>query len=229
MTKVCVVLSGCGVMDGSEIHETVAALYSLNKAGAEVFCAAPDTDQLQVIDHLSGQENSDVRNVLTESARIARGKIRDLAEVSAMDFDAIFFPGGYGAAKNLCTFATQGTNCTVNAQVERIINETFEAKKPIGAVCIAPVILAKVFEGTGVNPKLTIGMDNETADAIEGMGALHENRTVLEICVDEDNLIVTSAAYMLAENIGEAFVSVDAAVRETIRLAALQKERRATS
>lgn len=228
MTKVCVVLSGCGVYDGSEIHEAVAALYALEKAGAEVFCAAPDTDQLQVINHLNGQESSEGRNVLVESARIARGKIRDLADVSAKDFDAIFFPGGFGAAKNLCTFAMQGTNCTVNTQVERIIGETYEAKKPIGAVCIAPVIIAKVFEGTGVNPRLTIGTDNETASAIEGMGARHENRTVFETCVDEENLIVTSAAYMSASTVGEAFESVDSAVRETVRLAIQQKQRQAT-
>lgn len=229
MLKVCVVLSGCGVYDGSEIHEAVAALYALEKAGAEAICAAPDTDQLHVVDHLSGQEASDGRSVLTESARIARGRVRDLAEVSAKDFDALFFPGGFGAAKNLCTFATQGTNCTVNTQVERIVNETYEAKKPIGAVCIAPVILAKVFEGTGVNPRLTIGMDKETADAVEGMGARHENRTVLEVCVDEENLIVTSPAYMLAEKIGEVFEGVDAAVHETLRLAAQQRQRRATA
>ncbi len=229
MTRVCVVLSGCGVYDGCEIHEAVAALFALEKAGAEVFCAAPDTDQLQVINHLNGQESSEGRNVLAESARIARGKIRDLADVNAKDFDAIFFPGGFGAAKNLCTFATQGTNCTANTQVERIINETYEAKKPIGAVCIAPVVIAKVFEGTGINPRLTIGTDKDTASAIEGMGARHENRTVLETCVDEEHLIVSSPAYMLAISVGEVFESVSAAVRETMRLAVQQKQRHATA
>jgi len=229
MVKVCVVLSGCGVYDGSEIHEAVALLLALQKAGAEVICAAPDIDQMHVVNHMAGQETGEARRVLEESARIARGKIRDLSEIHAADIDALFIPGGFGAAKNLCTFATMGTNCIVNSQVERIIIDMFERKKPVGAVCIAPVIIAKVFEGRGVNPVLTIGTDKSTADAIEGMGARHENRTATEVCVDEGNLIVTGPAYMLAEDIGEVFEGIEAAVKEIVRLAEQQKKRHASA
>ncbi len=223
MVKVCLVLAGCGVYDGSEIHEATAALLAFSKAGAEVICAAPDIEQLHVINHIDGSESYSSRSVLEESARIARGKIRSLNEIHASDIDAIFFPGGFGAAKNLCTFAAQGTNCTVNPQVERIIQEMHNKQKPIGAVCIAPVLIAKVFEGTGVSPKLTIGMDNATAEAIEGMGGRHENRKATEVCVDEDNLIVTGPAYMLAGEITEVFEGVENAVNEVVRLASQQK------
>ena len=225
MVKVCLVLSGCGVYDGSEIHEATAALLAFDKRGAEVICAAPDTDQFHVIDHVTGQETVEGRNVLAESARIARGKIRSLSEISAKDIDAVFFPGGSGAAKNLSTFATMGTNCMVNPQAERIIQEMHSAQKPIGAVCIAPVILAKVFEGTGVNPKLTVGNDAATIEAIEGMGAHHSVRGAQEVLVDEENLIVTGPAYMLAKGISEVFNGVDAAVAEVVRLAEQQKAR----
>lgn len=228
MVKVCLVLAGCGVYDGSEIHEATAALLALRKAGAEVICAAPDVDQMHVINHLDGSESFVGRNVLEESARIARGKIRSLGEIYSADIDAIFFPGGFGAAKNLSTFAMQGTNCTVNPQVERIIQDMHAKRKPIGAVCIAPVIIAKVFEGSGVQPKLTIGMDKGTAEAIIGMGGYHENRKATEVCIDEENLIVTGPAYMLAGDITEVFTGVENAVNELVRLASQQKERHAS-
>jgi enhancing lycopene biosynthesis protein 2 len=229
MVKVCVVLSGCGVYDGSEIHEACAALLAFQKAGVEVVCAAPDIEQMHVVNHLTGGEDAGTRSVLEESARIARGKIRSLIDINAADIDAVFFPGGFGAAKNLCTFATQDTFCTVTPQVERIIAEMHARKKPIGAVCIAPVILAKAFEGTGAHPKLTIGMDKATAEKLTGMGARHENRAATEVCVDEDNFIVTGPAYMLASNIAEVFEGVENAVKEVVRLAVQQKERRASA
>ncbi|MEP0814555.1 MAG: isoprenoid biosynthesis glyoxalase ElbB [bacterium] len=228
MLKICVVLSGCGVFDGSEIHEATAALLAFDRLGAEAFCAAPDIDQYHTIDHVTGQETVDVRGVLAESARIARGKIRPLSEIHAKDIDALFFPGGFGAAKNLSSYANAGTMCSIDPQVERIITEMHAARKPIGAVCIAPVVLAKAFEGTGVSPKMTIGTDSKTAGDIAGMGARHENRTVLEVCTDEENLIVTGPAYMLAKRISEVFDGVANVCAEVVRLAQQQKERHAT-
>ena len=148
MAKVGVLLSGCGVFDGAEIHESVITLLALDRAGAEAVCMAPDVDQMHVVDHRTEQPvPGETRNVLTESARIARGDIKDVATVSADDLDAVVIPGGFGAAKNLCTFAVDGPNCTVNPDVQRLVVEMFDKGKPIAAVCIAPALIAKIFEG----------------------------------------------------------------------------------
>ena len=202
--KIGVVLAGSGVYDGSEIHEAVITLLTLDEAGAQIICMAPDMNQMHVIDHTNGeQEKGDSRNVLKESARIARGEITDIAEISANDLDALIFPGGYGAAKNLFTFATEGVNCSVNPEVERLVKEMYEAKKPLGFICIAPVLAAKILGEH--NPKLTIGNDKGTAEAIEAMGGKHIERKVDEIAIDEENKIVTTPAYMLGPSI--AFVA----------------------
>ena len=216
MSKIGVVLSGCGVMDGSEIHESVLTLLALARQGAEAVCMAPNTDQLHVINHLKGEEVKEKRNVLAESARIARGKIRDMKEVKEKDVDALIFPGGYGAAKNLCTFAVDGPNCKVNPDVARLVKEVHAAGKPIGAICIAPALMAKIFEGAGI--ELTIGNDRTTAEALEKLGQRHHDCGVSEIWIDPRHKIVTTPAYMLARNVAEAWEGIEKLVKEVLTL-----------
>lgn len=215
--KIGVVLSGCGVMDGSEIHEAVLTLLAIAKTGAEAVCMAPDMDQVHVINHLTNQETKDKRNVLVESARIARGKIKNIQQVKAADMDGIVFPGGYGAAKNLCSFAFDGADCKAHPEVLRLVKEMVKAGKPVGAICIAPALMAKILEGSGV--KVTIGHEKETADQIRKTGNLHEDCGVRDIVVDEKHKIVTTPAYMLAQNIAEAAVGIEKLVQEIVRLA----------
>jgi enhancing lycopene biosynthesis protein 2 len=160
MAKVGVVLSGCGVYDGSEIHEATLTLLYLDRAGAEIVCMAPDVAQMEVVNHVKGESAGEKRNVLQESSRIARGAIKDIKDVKSRDLDALVFPGGFGAAKNLCNFATKGAECSVNPEVERLIKEMHAEKKPIGFECISPVIAARVLGG--FNPQLTIGNDKGT-------------------------------------------------------------------
>ena len=216
MPKIGVVLSGCGVMDGSEIHESVLTLLALSRQGAEAVCMAPNTDQFHVINHLGGEESREKRNVLVESARIARGKIRDMKEVKEKEIDALIFPGGYGAVKNLCTFAIDGTNCKVHPEVARLVKEVHQAGKPIGALCIAPALMAKIFEGSGV--ELTIGRDKATAEALAQLGQRHRECGVNEIWIDTDHKIVTTPAYMLARNIAEAWEGIEKLVQEVLTL-----------
>lgn len=216
--KVGVVLSGCGVYDGAEIHESVLTLLALDRAGAEAVCFAPDAEQMHVVNHLTGQPAAgEKRNILVESARIARGKIQDLKKARAVDLDALIFPGGFGAAKNLCDFAVKGADCTVHPEVARIVREMYQAKKPIGAICIAPAILSKALWDQG--PRLTIGTDKETATALEKMGAKHEACPVREFVVDAEHKIVTTPAYMLANRISEAAEGIEKLVKEVLRLA----------
>lgn len=219
MTRVGVVLSGCGVFDGAEIHESVITLLALERAGAEVICMAPNVDQLHVINHLTGKESEETRNVLVESARIARGEIRDVAEVRADELDAIMFPGGFGAAKNLCDFAVKGGDATVNPDVARLTKEMMAAKKPVAAVCIAPALLAAICRDAGIKSQVTIGTDEATAGGVEAMGGKHLDCPVDEFRVDEENRLITSPAYMLAGNITEAAVGIERTVAELMRLA----------
>lgn len=215
--KVGVVLSGCGVYDGAEIHEAVLTMLTIDKTGAQIICMAPDVAQLHVINHMSGEEvKGESRNVLTESARIARGNIKDIKEVSADDLDALIFPGGFGAAKNLCDFAIKGKDCTVNPEVERLIKEMHAVEKPMGFVCIAPALAAKVLGEHG--PTLTIGSDEGTAAAIEAMGGKHVVRKVDEIAVCEANKVVSTPAYMLGPNISNVASGVEKLVLKVLEL-----------
>lgn len=202
--KVGVILSGCGVYDGSEIHEAVFTLYYLDKAGAEVICMAPNRDQVHVVNHLTGEVvEGEKRNILVESARIARGNIRDIATVSANELDAVVMPGGYGAAKNLCDFAFKGEKCEVLPEVARLIQEMHRAGKPVVAICIAPAVAVRALTGIGVKPKVTIGTDPQTAQALEAMGGKHEPHSVAEVALDLENKVITTPAYMLAQRISE--------------------------
>jgi len=218
MAKVGVVLSGCGVFDGTEIHEAVITLLALDRAGATVLMAAPDVE-LDVVDHYSGKATGKKRNVLAESARIARGKIRPLSELAAEEIDAIILPGGFGAAKNLCDFAVKGAHATALPELARILRDMHKAKKPIGAICIAPAILAAVFGDGDSKPKITIGSDPETAVALNKMGAEHVSCPVGGIVVDEKHKLVTTPAYMLGQRVSEVAEGIDKLVAEVLRLA----------
>lgn len=203
MTKkrVAVVLSGCGVFDGAEIHESVLSLLELDRQGAQYQCFAPDIPQHHVIDHLTGEEMDESRSVLVESARIARGKIKALSEFDAGSFDALMLPGGFGAAKNLSSLAFDGPNCSVNADLKNAVNAMIDAGKPIGALCITPAVLAKILEGQAAD--LTIGSDPGTIGAIEAMGGHHRVTTHGEVVVDERLKLVTSPCYMLDASISQ--------------------------
>lgn len=214
--KVGVLLSGCGVFDGSEIHEAVLTLLALDRAGAETVCMAPDMDQLEVINHLTQERTKEKRNVLVESARIARGKIKNLKDVKASDLDALIMPGGMGAAKNLSTFAIQGADAQVNPEVKRLLNEMVSAAKPIGAICIAPATLTKALSDK--KPQVTIGNDLNTAQTIEKMGGGHKNCSVDMIHVDENNNIVTTPAYMLGPGIKDIAVGIEKLVNKVVSM-----------
>lgn len=216
MKKIGVVLSGCGVRDGSEIHEAVFALLAIDQAGCEAVCMAPNVE-FAVTDHLTMQETGEKRNILVESARIARGNIRDIKDVKATDLDAIIFPGGFGAAKNLCDFAVKGAAASVNPHVARLLKEMAAAKKPIGAICIAPALISAVL-GKDFAPTLTIGNDSGTAAEIEKTGAKHQDCPVTEFVVDAKNKIVSTPAYMLAHRISESFEGIGKCVKEVIKL-----------
>jgi enhancing lycopene biosynthesis protein 2 len=218
MKKIAVCLSGCGVHDGAEIHESVLTLLAIDQAGAKAVCCAPDVAQAGVVNHFSQKPDSVPRNVLVESARIARGDIKNLRDVKAADIDALIFPGGFGAAKNLCTFASDGANCTVNTDVERLVGDMLAAKKPIGAICIAPALLARIVGKKDLHPKLTIGSDAGTAAAINQMGAQHCNCAVTEHVVDEAHKIVSTPAYMLGKGPAEVFEGIRKLVHDVIRL-----------
>jgi enhancing lycopene biosynthesis protein 2 len=215
--KVGVILSGCGVYDGSEIHEAVCTMLALDRAGADMIFMAPNKPQMHVIDHLSGQPTGETRNVLTESARIARGEIKDMKSLSAADLDAVIMPGGFGAAKNLSTFATDGADCDVDPDVAKLLRDMHAAGKPIGALCIAPAVLAKVFGGD-VKPEITIGNDAGTAQALEAMGAKHAVADSTSIVVDSANKMVTTPCYMTAGSIGEVATGAEKAVDALLKM-----------
>jgi enhancing lycopene biosynthesis protein 2 len=212
--KVGVLLAGCGVFDGAEIHEAVITLLALDRAGAEAICMAPNVAQLHVINHLTGEVTGETRNVLVEAARIARGKVRDLATVDAGEVDALIIPGGFGAAKNLCDFAVKGAGCSVHPEVARLVRGVHAAGKPIGAECIAPAILASLLGAE--KPRVTIGTDAGTAAAIEAMGAHHEACQVDQILVDREHKLITTPAYMLAGWVAEAASGIEKLVTEVL-------------
>lgn len=214
MKKFAVVLSGCGVFDGSEIHEAVLTLLAINKLGAEYKIYAPNFDQYHVINHYTGEVMSEHRNMLVESARIARGEIIDLKELNPAKYDAVIFPGGFGAAKNFCDFAFVGSDCEVHPNIAKVIKEAHNAKKPIGALCIAPVLLAEVLNDINI----TIGDEEETAKIVESMGALHTNTTHGEVVIDKTNKIVTSPCYMLHSSITQIAEGTENAVKALMEL-----------
>lgn len=216
MKKVAVILSGCGVFDGAEIYETVITLLAIRQQGAEYTCFAPDKEQLHVVNHLTGDvEEGATRNVLVEAARIARGDIHPVTECNVDDFDALILPGGFGAAKNLCTFAVDGADCAVDENVIKVCKAFAEARKPAGYACIAPAVAACVYDN-GV--KLTIGTDENTASGINQMGATHVDCQVDDVVVDTEHKLVTTPAYMLAQDILEAHTGLNKMVQSVLAM-----------
>ena len=217
MNKVGVVLSGCGHQDGSEIHEAVFTLHALEKAEAEAIIMAPDMDQFHVINHLNGNEDvSESRNILVESARIARGKVVDVASVSGHQLDALIFPGGTGMAKNIFDYSMAGINCTVISDVQRLVVEILEADKPLGAICIAPVMVAKVIEFLGRTSTVTGGFKYEINNDIKAMGINTIEVGAEEIVVDKENKIVTTPAYVEAKSMNESFTGIEKLVNKVL-------------
>ena len=215
MKNVAIILSGCGVFDGAEIHESVLTMLALEENNAQYQCFAPDIEQHHVINHISGEEMAETRNVMIESARIARGNVKPVTELKAADFDALLFPGGFGAAKNLCDFAFKGKDCQIQADVLAAAKDFANHSKPIGFICIAPAMIPLVY---GKNTSLTIGTDPDTATAIEAMGGNHISCPVDEFVVDETNKAVSTPAYMLAGNISEAASGIRKLVAKVLEL-----------
>jgi len=209
MKNFAVILSGCGVYDGAEIHEATLSMWAIAKQGATYDVFAPDIKQYHVINHLTGEEMPETRNVLVESARIARGNIKPLSAFQPDAYDMMLLPGGFGAAKNLSTFAFDGPDCTINTDVEQAIRGMHQAGKPIGALCISPVLLARILGGV----KLTIGSDQGTAQAVENLGAEHVVTTHGQVVVDEKNNIYTTPCYMLDASITDIADGADNIVR----------------
>ena len=213
--KIAVILSGCGVYDGAEIQESVITLLRLDQRGAQVQCFAPDIPQLHVVNHLTGEEMPESRNVLVESARIARGEVKDIKQANAEEFDALIVPGGFGAAKNLSDFAVKGAECSVNPQVLALAEAFAEAGKPVGLICILPALAAKIY-GPGVT--CTIGNDTDTVAALDKMGASHQECAVEDIAEDTARKLVSTPAYMLGKNISEVASGINKLVDRVLEL-----------
>ncbi len=216
--RVGVLLSGCGFLDGAEIHEAACTLLSLDRRKARLVAMAPRVPQLHVVDHLAkAPAQGQSRDVLAESARLVRGNITDLAEVKAADLDALILPGGFGVAKNLCSFAVEGAKMQVLPDVADLVLAMRAAGKPMGFVCIAPVVAARVLGAEGV--RVTIGDDAATAAAVESWGARHVVCKVDEIAVDERLKVVSTPAYMLGPWIADVAEGIDKLVARVLELA----------
>ncbi|MBC8948573.1 MULTISPECIES: isoprenoid biosynthesis glyoxalase ElbB [Xenorhabdus] len=215
MKSVAIILSGCGVYDGSEIHESVLTMLSLSRLGAEVSFFSPDEIQHHVINHLNGEEKQESRYIMEESARITRGNIQPLSKVNIDELDALIIPGGFGVAKNLCNFAFKGSDCEINKELLSIVQNMHQQGKPMGFICIAPVMVSKIL---GKPIKVTIGNDPETAAQIARMGGVHVECPVDDIVIDFENKIVTTPAYMLAESLAQAEKGIDKLVRKILEM-----------
>lgn len=226
MTKVAVVLSGCGHLDGAEIRESVLTLFYLDREGATVQCFAPDIPQRDVINHLDAGPMAESRNVRVEAARIARGDVRPLSEADAAGFDALILPGGFGAAKNLSDFALKGKDCTVLPELARLIRDFHAAGKPIGAICIAPALLAASLSGITA-PVLTIGDDRHIASILESWGARHRNCASQECVVDARNRLATCSAYMRNDSLNNIAQGIEKTIRAVMQMTHEQKSKAA--
>ncbi|PIT99229.1 MAG: isoprenoid biosynthesis protein ElbB [Bdellovibrionales bacterium CG10_big_fil_rev_8_21_14_0_10_45_34] len=214
--KIAVILSGCGYLDGAEITEAISSLIVLSELGVDYQVFAPNII-FSVVDHLTGQPTGEKRNALTESARIARGKALDLEELNPDHFDAIVFPGGFGAAKNLSTFAEKGANATVLASVQKVIEAFHTQCKPIAGICISPAVIATVLGSKGV--EVTIGNDRAVAEQIEKTGAEHHDCDVEDYLTDRDNKVITTPAYMYDAKPNQVFNGIRKALRELVEMA----------
>lgn len=209
MKKIAVLLSGCGVMDGSEIHEAVTAMLAIEQQGACYKCFAPQGEQNVVTNHILKQPSQERRTMPAEAARIARGDIALLSSFDVDNYDAIVIPGGMGAIANLCTFAMNGSNCSVHPDVERVIKEMHNVGKPIVGLCIAPVLLVRILK----NILVTVGNDSETIGAIKQMGGEHQVCNAAEVCIDKKNKIITTPCYMLDKCLKDVAMSTSNAIK----------------
>lgn len=215
--NIAVLLGGCGTFDGSEIQESVLTLLSIKQCEVNYQCFSIDEPQHHVTDHNSKSvDNNTIRNMLIESARIARGDIKNISELLVDQYDALIIPGGFGVAHNFCDFAIKGKDFSVRSDIARICLEFTKAEKPVGFICIAPVMIAKIY--CGFNVKMTIGNDTQVADIITSMGMKHVNTMVDEICIDEKYKIVSTSAYMLAENIAQVYDGIFKLVSAVVKL-----------
>lgn len=227
MKKVGVILSGCGVYDGSEIHESVFTLLAIDELGAQAICFAPDANQYHVVNHLNGEVMKEQRNMLVEAARIARGDIRSLSAFNADELDALAIPGGFGAAKNLTQWAFLGPDGEIRNDVKNAIRSMVAAKKPVCGLCMGPTVIAKALEGTGVHAALTVGTTEQKSPyeieaiskGMEKIGAKPVMKTVHEIAVDETNKIISAPCYMMEARISEVRNNIFQAIDATLKLA----------
>lgn len=226
MTRVAVILAGCGYLDGAEIRESVLALLYLDTLGAQAVCFAPDIPQHDVIDHLAKNETNEARNVLKEAARIARSDVRPLSELDAGDFDALVLPGGYGVAKNLSSLAFKGADAEVLEDYSKAITAFYDAKKPIGAICIAPAVLSLVLKNRGIS--LTIGEDAGTASIIVASGNEHVEAATDKAVIDSAHRIASCSAYMREDRIGAVAAGIEECVCAVISMCAENKQRKAS-
>ncbi len=206
MKKIAVILAGCGNRDGSETHETLSVLLAIDKRGMEYQCFAPEME-FNVFNHIKGEATGEKRDLVTEASRLCRGNIKPLSEYCAEDFDALVLPGGMGAAQNWSSYAFCGESMEVNSQIEKAVKDTFSAQKPIGALCIAPMILAKVLGDK--NPTITLGSDCQAAKDAIALGCNHQVCNATEVSVDEKNKLITTPAYMVATRISQIFEGSD--------------------
>lgn len=224
--KIGLLLSGCGVYDGAEIQETVLAMLAIQEQGAEYFCISVNKNQHHVINHLTGEEMPEVRNMMTEAARISRGQITEISDVSLEDYDAIVIPGGFGSAKNFTSWAFEGPKGTILPEIKEFLRIAVENKKPIAALCVSPVIMAKALEGSPFQPEMTIGSDKESSPysitdftaGLESTGTITSMKTVAEIQIDTKNKIVTAPCYMMDATIIEIRKNIEEAIKATIHL-----------
>lgn len=216
MKKVALILSGCGFKDGGEIYEATLTMLAIDEADAAYQCFAPDMAQMHVVNHLTGEESAESRNVLVEAARLARGNVKPVTQAKAEDFDALIIPGGFGAAKNLCNFAVKGSDMTVQPDVLAFAHDMHKAGKPVGLVCIAPAMAPKI---GGEGTHYTIGNDAGTAAAINAMGGVHVACAVDDCVIDYERKIVTTPAYMYPARIREARKGIQKLVQAVLELA----------
>lgn len=213
--KFAIVLSGCGVYDGAEIHEATMTMLAVESKGCQYEMFAPNINQYHVINHLTGDVMDESRNVLVEAARIARGNIRALSEYSAKEFDGIIFPGGFGVAKNLCSYAIDGTEMRIDKIVAGAVRETHSLKKPIGALCISPIMIAALIPGAEV----TLGSDTKFNGEVSNLGGKHKTTQNRQVVVDTINRIVTTPCYMNDATITDIARGAELVVKEMIALA----------
>ncbi len=219
MKKIAVVLAGCGVKDGSEIHEAVATLLAIKKKNADYICFAPNKNQCNVVDHsINKTVDNENRNMLVESARISRGEIKELKEYNPDDFDALVLPGGFGVAKNLFTYAIDGVECKIDSEVEKMILDTIEKDKPIGAICISPLLVTRALRDSNLKPKVTMGNREDLMESVKAMGGIPIEKKVDEIYYDEVNKIVSTPAYTIGKSIAEIYSGIEKLVEKIIEI-----------